>query len=75
MASEGGEIGVEVVVKVWEKCTPLILSHSLCLSPSFSTHAGKEGKEFGVPMETEGFVKHLTTLLDDVQVRCDWLIV
>ena len=30
--------------------------------------AGKEGKQFGVPMEAEGFVTHMRALLEDVQV-------
>ncbi len=31
---------------------------------------GKEGKQFGVPLETQGFVAAVQKLLDDVQVRC-----
>ena len=28
---------------------------------------GKEGKEFGVPLETEAFVGHIKALLDEIQ--------
>ena len=38
-------------------------------SPPHSSGAGKEGKQFGVPMEAEGFVTHMRALLEDVQVR------
>ena len=31
---------------------------------------GKEGKQFGVPLEAQGFVAAVQKLLDDVQVRC-----
>lgn len=29
--------------------------------------AGKEGKQFGVPLEAEPFVGHVSALLDDIQ--------
>ena len=37
--------------------------------PLMPSSAGKEGKQFGVPMEAEGFVAHMKALLEDVQVR------
>ena len=31
---------------------------------------GKEGKQFGIPLEPQGFVSAVETLLDEVQVCC-----
>lgn len=30
---------------------------------------GKEGKQFGIPLEPAGFVQNITRLLDEVHVR------
>ena len=43
---------------------------SSCADPAARVHCyrpGREGKEFGVPIEPQAFVSHIKALLDDIQ--------
>lgn len=60
---------------------PLRLSTLTHILRTIEQTAGKEGKQVGVPMESEAFVSHVRGLLADVQAallaqatafRCAW---